>query len=104
MTTRTSLGLHSRKHDDEVMFYAFDILVSDGEDLRKLQLHLRKNTLARLLARRINGIYLADFEQGEIGPDLFRHACLMGLEGPVSKHRETPYRGGRSPHWVKVKN
>ena len=28
-------GLHSRKHDDEVMFYAFDILVSDGEDLRQ---------------------------------------------------------------------
>ena len=97
-------GLHSRKHDDEVMFYAFDILVSDGEDLRKLPLHLRKNNLARLLARRVNGIFLADFEQGEIGPDLFRHACLMGLEGLVSKHKDRPYRAGRSPHWVKVKN
>ena len=97
-------GLHSRKHDDEVMFYAFDILVSDGEDLRKLPLHLRKNNLARLLARRINGIFLADFEQGEIGPDLFRHACMMGLEELVSKHRDRPYRPGRSPHWVKVKN
>jgi bifunctional non-homologous end joining protein LigD len=97
-------GLHSRKHDDEVMFYAFDILASDSEDLRKLPLHLRKNNLARLLARRINGIFLADFEQGEIGPDLFRHACLMGLEGLVSKHKDRPYRAGRSPHWVKVKN
>ena len=97
-------GLHSRKHDDEVMFYAFDILVSDGEDLRKLPLHLRKTNLARLLARRVNGIFLADFEQGEIGPDLFRHACLMGLEGLVSKHKDRPYRAGRSPHWVKVKN
>ena len=29
-------GLHSRKHDDEVMFYTFDMLVSDGEDIRKL--------------------------------------------------------------------
>ena len=27
-------GLHSRRHDAEVEFYAFDILVSDGEDLR----------------------------------------------------------------------
>src|SRR5436309_10438381 len=63
-------GLHSRKHDHEVMLYAFDILVSDGEDLRDLPLHLRKHNLARLLARRINGISLADFEQGEIGPDL----------------------------------
>ena len=28
-------GLHSRRHDDEVQFYAFDILVSDGDDLRR---------------------------------------------------------------------
>jgi ATP-dependent DNA ligase len=38
-------GLHSRKHDDEVMFYAFDILVSDGDDLRKLPLTMRKANL-----------------------------------------------------------
>jgi ATP-dependent DNA ligase len=29
------VGLHSRQHDDEVMLYAFDILASDGDDLRK---------------------------------------------------------------------
>ena len=97
-------GLHSRKHDAEVEFYAFDMLVTDGEDLRKLPLSLRKTNLSRLLARRVDGIYLAPFEQGEIGPDLFRHACLMGLEGLVSKHRESPYRGGRFDRWVKVKN
>jgi ATP-dependent DNA ligase len=33
-----------------------------------------------------------------------RHACLLGLEGRVSKHRESIYRGGRSDHWIKVKN
>jgi bifunctional non-homologous end joining protein LigD len=97
-------GLHSRQHDEEVQFYAFDLLVSDGEDFRSLPLHLRKNNLARLLTRRVDGIFLSDFEQGEIGPDLFRHACLMGLEGLVSKHRDRPYRSGRSPHWIKVKN
>jgi bifunctional non-homologous end joining protein LigD len=96
-------GLHSRKLNHEVQFYAFDILVSDGEDLRRLPLHLRKNNLAKLLRRRVDGIFLSDFEQGEIGPDRFRHACLMGLEGLVSKHRDRPYRGGRSPHWIKVK-
>ena len=62
----------------EVQFYAFDILVSDGEDLRRLPLSMRKASLARLLARASR--HLTDFEQGEIGPDLFRHACLMGLE------------------------
>jgi ATP-dependent DNA ligase len=36
--------------------------------------------------------------------DLFRHACLMGLEGLVSRLRDRPYRPGRSPHWVEVKN
>jgi bifunctional non-homologous end joining protein LigD len=44
------------------------------------------------------------FETGAIGPDLFRAACVMGLEGLVSKRSDRPYRGGRSPHWVKVKN
>jgi bifunctional non-homologous end joining protein LigD len=44
------------------------------------------------------------FEQGEIGPDLFRHVCLMGLEGLVSKRADSRYRSGRSPDWVKVKN
>lgn len=97
-------GLHSRKHNNEVQFYAFDILAMQDEDLRSLPLHLRKNNLARLLARRVDGIFLSDFEQGEIGPDLFRHACLMGLEGLVSKRRDSPYRPGRSPNWIKIKN
>ena len=74
-------GLHSRKHDAKVEFYAFDMLASDGEDLRKLPLLMRETNLSRLLARRVDGIHLAPFEQGEIGPDLFRHACLVGLEG-----------------------
>ena len=97
-------GLHSRRHDDEVQFYAFDILAEGGEDLRNLPLSMRKTNLARLLARRVDGIFLSDFEQGENGPDLFRHACMMGLEGLVWKHRESPYRAGRFRHWIKVKN
>ena len=76
-------GLHSRQHNDEVQFYAFDMKVNDGDDIRKLPLSMRKTNLARLLTRRVDGIFLSDFEQGEIGPDLFRHACLMGLEGLV---------------------
>jgi len=96
--------LHSRKHNNEVQFYAFDVLMSDGDDLRKLPLSIRKANLSRLLARRVNGIFLSDFERGEIGPDLFRHACMLGLEGLVSKRNDRPYRAGVSPNWVKVKN
>jgi len=47
---------------------AFDILALDGDDLRGLPLSIRKTNLARLLARRPDGIFVAPFEQGEIGP------------------------------------
>ncbi|WP_439400324.1 DNA ligase (plasmid) [Bradyrhizobium sp. PMVTL-01] len=97
-------ALHSRQHDEEVQLCAFDLLVENGDDLRKLPLHLRKNALRRLLARRPEGIFVSPFEQGEIGPDLFRAACKMGLEGIVSKHRDRPYQAGRSKYWIKVKN
>jgi len=97
-------ALHSRKHDEEVQLYAFDILALDGGDLRRLPLSVRKTNLTQRLARRPDGIFVAPFEQGEIGPDLFRAACDMGLKGLVSKRRDRPYQGGRSKHWVKVKN
>jgi bifunctional non-homologous end joining protein LigD len=97
-------ALHAGRHNEEVQLCAFDVLAIDGDDLRDLPLSLRKANLQRLLARRPDGIFLSDFEQGEIGPDLFLAACRMGLEGLVSKHRDRPYRSGRCKHWVKVKN
>jgi len=32
------------------------------------------------------------------------HACKMGLEGIVSKRKDSAYRSGRSPDWLKMKN
>jgi hypothetical protein len=55
----------------------------------------------RLLRGHPDGIFINPFEIGAIGPDLFRAACVMGLEGLVSKHSDRPYRGGRSPRWIK---
>jgi bifunctional non-homologous end joining protein LigD len=97
-------ALLSGRHNEEVQLCAFDVLALDGDDLRELPLHLRKDKLDRVLARRPEGIFVNPYESGEIGPDLFRAACDMGLEGLVSKHRERSYQGGRSKHWVKVKN
>ena len=108
--TRCSVeaGHHAVEHPNDrersLRSYAFDSLVSDGEDLRRLPLSMRKASLARLLARRLDGIFLSDCEQGEIGPDLFRHACPMGLERLVSKHHGSTYRAGRFEHWIKVMN
>jgi bifunctional non-homologous end joining protein LigD len=97
-------ALHSGKHNHEAQLYAFDVLAMDGDDLRELPLLQRKAKLDKLLARHHGGIFVGSFEQGGIGPDLFRHACLMGLEGLVSNRRDRPYRGGRSKDWIKVKN
>jgi hypothetical protein len=55
----------------------------------KLPLHLRKINLERLLARRPEGMFINPFERGEIGPDLFRSACQMGLEGLPPASRAT---------------
>jgi ATP-dependent DNA ligase len=38
------------------------------------------------------------------GPTVFAHACKMGLEGIVSKRKDSTYRSGRSPDWLKMKN
>ena len=67
-------------------------------------LSLRKDQLARLLRSRSEGIFIAPFETGEIGPDLFRHACKLGLEGWSPSIVRVAYRAGRFGHWIKVKN
>ena len=38
------------------------------------------------------------------GPTVFAHACKMGLEGIVSKRKDSRYRSGPSPDWIKSKN
>jgi ATP-dependent DNA ligase len=40
----------------------------------------------------------------EVDIDHSKHTCKLGCEGIVSKRLGSPYRSGRSPHWVKVKN
>ena len=97
-------ALHSGRHNERAQFYAFDMLAAGGEDQRQLPLSLRKTNLACLLKRRIPGVFIAEYEQGDIGRDLFRVACNMGLEGIVSKHRDRAYTPGKCRHWVKTKN
>ena len=37
------------------------------------------------------------------GAAIFAHACKLGAEGIVSKHREHPYRSGPSKAWLKTR-
>ncbi|WP_247290047.1 MULTISPECIES: hypothetical protein [unclassified Bradyrhizobium] len=56
-------ALHSRRHDDDVQLYAFDVLALAGEDLRHLPLSMRKANLARLLRGRPGGMFVAPSRQ-----------------------------------------
>jgi bifunctional non-homologous end joining protein LigD len=96
-------ALHRRGTVTEAMFYAFDLLELDGEDLRAVPMVDRKKRLARLLSGRRLGIVLSDHTDDD-GATIFRHACRIGLKGIVSKRLTAPYRSGRSTDWIKVKN
>jgi bifunctional non-homologous end joining protein LigD len=90
------------KRSTEVVYNAFDLLWLDGEDLRQLPLRERKARLQRLLKKVHPSIAFADALDG-VGPEIFRHACRMGLEGIVSKRRNSLYVAGRSESWIKSK-
>jgi bifunctional non-homologous end joining protein LigD len=93
-----------RHHDASVFLYAFDLIEIDGDDLRRDPLAVRKATLASLLSPAAPGLRFNEHMDEADGPLVFAHACKMGLEGIVSKRRNSPYRSGRAPHWIKSKN
>jgi bifunctional non-homologous end joining protein LigD len=64
---------------------------------------VRKATLVDVLARAAPGIRFNEHLE-EDGPIVFKHARKLGLEGIVSKRKDSGYRSGRSPHWIKSKN
>jgi len=82
---------------------AFDLIELDGEDLRCSIGERRKRKLAKLVRGPHAGIVVNEVFEGD-GDILFAHACKLGCEGIVSKRLGSPYRSGRSPHWIKVKN
>ena len=84
-------GAALRQDNEEVQLCAFDCSQRMATICAVFPLSIRTANLVRLLARWPNGIFVALFELGEIGPDPLRAACRMGLEGLVSKHRDRPY-------------
>jgi bifunctional non-homologous end joining protein LigD len=87
-----------------IIYYAFDLLHLDGEDLRPLPLGERKRRLAALLASTpADGPIRLNIDFDAPGERVLAHVCRLSLEGIVSKRRDRPYRSGRTPDWVKVK-
>jgi ATP-dependent DNA ligase len=90
-------------HNDHVFLYAFDLIELNGDDLRRDPLQVRKATLRSILAKAGLGVRFNEHLEGD-GPTIFAHACKMRLEGIVSKRKDSPYRSGRSPDWLQMKN
>src|SRR6516225_7191881 len=92
----------NRRHDDSTFLYAFDLNELNGDDLRRDPLEVRKATLASIVPKASPGIRFNEHMEGD-GPTVFPHACKLGLEGVVSKRKDSAYRSGRSPDWLKMK-
>jgi bifunctional non-homologous end joining protein LigD len=75
----------------------------DGRDLRREPIEERKRLLAKLLKGSHLSIVLNEHFE-EDGALVYDAACQLGCEGIVSKRLGSPYRSGRSPSWLKVKN
>ena len=88
-----------------LVFFAFDLLFADGEDLRRLPLGERKARLKTLVEARKGKArlirYVEHFETG--GDAILESARKLSLEGIVSKKLSAPYHSGRSDSWTKAK-
>lgn len=87
-----------------LVFFGFDLLHLDGQDLRADPLLARKGRLEDLIRGADETGPLRYSEHFiEPGQTMLRHACRMGLEGVISKRADAPYRSGRGRDWVKSK-
>jgi bifunctional non-homologous end joining protein LigD len=88
-----------RGKSNKLVLYAFDLLYLNGFDLRKAPLSERKALLRKLVAK-TDILFSESFETD--GAAMFKQACKMGLEGVVSKVRDSRYNSGRGNDWVKA--
>lgn len=93
--------------DGALVYYAFDLLHLDGEDVTARPLLERKSLLRELLERSKltpNGSVRFSAHVVGNGPAFFENACKLGLEGTIAKRATSPYRSGRGRDWLKIKS
>src|SRR5438874_10969882 len=92
-------------HRGESCFFAFDLLMSDGKDLRSEKLTDRKHELRRLLTKAPASRMLYADHVERHGMALFQRVCEMDLEGIVAKHSFGVYVTEQEhTTWFKIKN
>lgn len=85
------------------IYYVFDILYREGENLTALPLVERKSILRAALPQLPDIKYCEDIEDD--GERFFAAAVKSGLEGIIGKRKTSPYRPGvRNKDWVKIRN
>ena len=85
-----------------LVYFIFDLLHLDGEDIAALPLIERKARLARLLSDVGPTLHYSDHHRGR-GPSFREQACKLELEGIVSKRADAAYAPGNRDIWIKVK-
>jgi bifunctional non-homologous end joining protein LigD len=88
----------------KLVYFVFDLLHLDGEDISALPLEQRKEKLRLLIEKSKAGdtIKYVDHVIGDV-ERVFKQACKLGAEGVIVKNATAPYRAGRNTLWVKVK-
>ena len=96
-----ALDIRRAAAESPAVFYAFDLLGFEDRDLRALPLTERKRIL-RMLLPPLGPIRFVDHFERD-GVALMQHVGGLGLEGIVGKKADTPYKGGRTSNWVKIR-
>lgn len=93
----------SEQQTASLVYFVFDLLYLEGEDLRPLSLGERKQRLLDLVGSAAEGRirYVPHF--AESAEAVLKSACRMALEGIVSKRLDAPYSSGRGAGWPKSK-
>src|SRR5262245_61321352 len=95
-------AIHRAPH--RILFFAFDLLHLDGQDLRGQPLMERRALLRKLIRPdRRSPVQFSNHVDGS-GAAFFKAAAEIGLEGIVSKRMASPYYSGPSRSWLKTKN
>lgn len=94
-------GRGGKRSSTESVFFAFDLLYFDGHDLSGTELSVRRRLLVGFLDDPTGAIQSSEEVFGDGA--LLEKACSMGLEGIIAKHRDRPYRSGRTGDWLKIK-
>jgi bifunctional non-homologous end joining protein LigD len=90
---------HARHH---IVFYAFDVISADGQDLTGEPLEARRARLPALVSE--DGVIRLSRDLPGSATDIVKALRTAGIEGVIAKRRDSTYQPGeRSSDWVKFK-